>query len=139
MDAMVQCLRVWQAIGIAILMSMVASGQARPILIAHRGASGYLPEHTLMAYALAIAQGADFIEPDLVITKDGVLIARHGNEIERNDRCRLPSRIRRRQDREVHRRRNGDRLTGWFAEDFTLAGDKAAPTVICLRPSFTVQ
>ena len=81
MDAMVQCLRVWQAIGIAIHMSMVASGQARPILIAHRGASGYLPEHTLMAYALAIAQGADFIEPDLVITKDGVLIARHGNEI----------------------------------------------------------
>ena len=62
MDAMVQCLRVWQAIGIAILMSMLASGQARPILIAHRGASGYLPEHTLMAYAMAIEQGADFIE-----------------------------------------------------------------------------
>jgi glycerophosphoryl diester phosphodiesterase len=61
MDAMVQCLRVWQTIGMALLMSMLASGQARPILIAQRGASGY-PEHTLMAYAMAIAQGADFIE-----------------------------------------------------------------------------
>ena len=48
-----------------------------PLIIAHRGASGYLPEHTLEAYALAVEQGADIIEPDLVITKDGVLVARH--------------------------------------------------------------
>ena len=50
-------------------------------MIAHRGASGYRPEHTLEAYRLAIRQGADFIEPDLVATKDGVLVARHENEI----------------------------------------------------------
>ena len=53
----------------------------RPLVIAHRGASGYLPEHTLPAYALAILQGADYIEPDLVSTRDGVLVARHENEI----------------------------------------------------------
>src|SRR5919108_765727 len=55
--------------------------RARPIVIAHRGASGYRPEHTLAAYELAIEQGADFVEPDLVSTKDGVLVARHENEI----------------------------------------------------------
>src|SRR5688572_27282458 len=53
----------------------------RPLIIGHRGASGYRPEHTLAAYQLAIEMGADFIEPDLVATKDGVLIARHENEI----------------------------------------------------------
>ena len=52
-----------------------------PIIIAHRGASGYRPEHTLEAYGLAIEMGADFIEPDLVMTKDRVLVARHENEI----------------------------------------------------------
>ena len=52
-----------------------------PIVIAHRGASGERPEHTLASYRLAIEQGADFIEPDLVLTKDGVLVARHENEI----------------------------------------------------------
>ena len=51
------------------------------IVIAHRGASGERPEHTLASYELAIEQGADFIEPDLVLTKDGVLVARHENEI----------------------------------------------------------
>ena len=53
----------------------------RFLVIAHRGASGYGPEHTLGAYRLAIRMGADFIEPDLVSTKDGVLVARHENEI----------------------------------------------------------
>ncbi|MFN7673796.1 MAG: glycerophosphodiester phosphodiesterase family protein, partial [bacterium] len=53
----------------------------KPIIIAHRGASGLRPEHTLAAYQLAIDQGADFIEPDLVLTKDGHLICRHENEI----------------------------------------------------------
>ena len=52
-----------------------------PLVIGHRGASGYRPEHTLAAYELAIAQGADFVEPDLVSTSDGVLVARHENEI----------------------------------------------------------
>ena len=54
---------------------------AGPLVIAHRGASGYRPEHTLAAYALAIRLGADYIEPDLVSTKDGILVARHENEI----------------------------------------------------------
>ena len=53
-----------------------------PILIAHRGASGLSPEHTIFAYRLAIEQGADFIEPDLVLTKDNVFIARHENDID---------------------------------------------------------
>ena len=54
-----------------------AAQAAKPLLIAHRGASGYLPEHTLAAYRLAIEQGADFVEPDLVMTKDAVLVLRH--------------------------------------------------------------
>jgi len=53
----------------------------RPIVIAHRGASGLRPEHTPQAYRLAVDQGADFIEPDLVFTKDGVMVVRHENEI----------------------------------------------------------
>src|SRR5690606_36020847 len=53
----------------------------RPIVIGHRGAAGYRPEHTLASYALAIDQGADFIEPDLVATRDGVLVARHENDL----------------------------------------------------------
>lgn len=54
---------------------------AEPIVIGHRGASGYRPEHTLASYELAIEMGADYIEPDLVSTKDSVLVARHENEI----------------------------------------------------------
>ena len=53
----------------------------KPIVIAHRGASGYLPEHTLAGYFVAAQQGADYIEPDLVMTRDGVLVARHENAI----------------------------------------------------------
>ena len=56
--------------------------QAEPLVIGHRGASGYRPEHTLASYALAARMGADYIEPDLVITSDGVLVARHEPEIE---------------------------------------------------------
>src|SRR5512138_1553016 len=56
-------------------------GKPRPLAIAHRGASGERPEHTLLAYRLAIEEGADFIEPDLVATKDGRLVVRHENEI----------------------------------------------------------
>ena len=62
----------------ALLAPAVAMGKKRnPIVIGHRGASGFLPEHTLQSYRLAIKVGADYIEPDLVATKDGVLIARH--------------------------------------------------------------
>ncbi len=61
--------------------ALAADVPPRPLVIAHRGASGYLPEHTVEAYALAIDQGADYIEADLVATKDGYLVARHENNI----------------------------------------------------------
>jgi glycerophosphoryl diester phosphodiesterase len=87
-----------------------------PIVIAHRGASGYRPEHTLEGYTLAVEMGADFIEPDLVSTKDGVLIARHENEIGGTTDVadRFP-------DRKRTKTVDGQSITGWFSEDFTLA------------------
>ena len=99
-----------------------------PLVIAHRGASGYVPEHTLAAYWLAIEQGADYIEPDLVITKDGVLVARHENAIailnadgsvreattDVVDRPEFAS-------RKTTKLIDGQSITGWFTEDFTLA------------------
>ena len=89
----------------------------RPLIIAHRGASGHRPEHTLEAYRLAVEMGADFIEPDLVSTKDGVLIARHENEIGGDDgRRRAVSR-----SASAPRRSTAESVTGWFTEDFTLA------------------
>ncbi len=86
------------------------------IVIAHRGASGHRPEHTLEAYDLAIDMGADFVEPDLVATKDGVLVARHENEIgETTDVAdRFP-------ERRTTKSIDGRQVTGWFTEDFTLA------------------
>jgi glycerophosphoryl diester phosphodiesterase len=88
-----------------------------PIVIAHRGASGYRPEHTLASYELAIGMGADFIEPDLVSTKDGVLIARHENEIsETTDVASRPEFA----DRRTVKRIDGREVAGWFSEDFTL-------------------
>lgn len=89
-----------------------------PIIIAHRGASGERPEHTIASYALAIEQGADFIEPDLVLTKDGVLVARHENEIsETTDVADKPQFA----DRKATKMIDGQKMTGWFTEDFTLA------------------
>lgn len=91
---------------------------AAPIVIAHRGASGLRPEHTLAAYALAIDHGADFIEPDLVPTRDGILVARHENEITGTtdiaDHAVFAS-------RRTKRVIDGVAVTGWFTEDFTLA------------------
>jgi glycerophosphoryl diester phosphodiesterase len=96
----------------------VMNTDAKPIVIAHRGASGYLPEHTLAAYELAIEQGADFIEPDLVPTRDGVLIARHENELGGStDVADHPQFA----DRRTTKRIDGVEVTGWFSEDFTLA------------------
>ncbi|MDF5710149.1 MAG: glycerophosphodiester phosphodiesterase [Nostoc sp. S4] len=89
-----------------------------PIIIAHRGASGYRPEHTLAAYELAIALGADYIEPDLVSTKDGVLIARHENEISETTNVASHREFARRQTTKVI---DGESKIGWFTEDFTLA------------------
>ena len=89
-----------------------------PLVIAHRGASGHRPEHTLAAYRLAIRQGADYIEPDLVPTRDGHLVARHENEISGTtdvaDRPELA-------DRRTTKVVAGHEVTGWFTEDLTLA------------------
>lgn len=87
-----------------------------PVLIGHRGASGYRPEHTMASYELAIAQGADYIEPDLVSTKDGVLVARHENEIGgTTDVADHPEFADRRTTKVI----DGREVTGWFTEDFT--------------------
>ncbi|MDZ5623367.1 glycerophosphodiester phosphodiesterase [Nocardioides bizhenqiangii] len=89
-----------------------------PLVFAHRGASGYRPEHTLAAYQLAVEQGADYIEPDLVSTKDGVLVARHENEISgTTDVADHPEFA----DRKTTKTIDGNQVTGWFTEDFTLA------------------
>jgi glycerophosphoryl diester phosphodiesterase len=96
--------------------SSLPAAELRPVIIAHRGASGTLPEHTLAAYGLAIEQGADYVEPDVVATKDGVLICRHECELgattdvaqkfpERTRTCTI----------------DGVEVEGWFPADFTLA------------------
>ena len=88
------------------------------LIVAHRGASGYLPEHTLEAYAMAIGMGADFIEPDLVVTKDGILIARHEPMLSgTTDVANRPEFASRKTTRKV----DGVETTDWFAGDFTLA------------------
>jgi glycerophosphoryl diester phosphodiesterase len=89
-----------------------------PLIIGHRGASGYRPEHTLASYRLAIEMGADFIEPDLVSTKDHVLVARHENEISTTTDVRDHPEF---ADRETTKTIDGVPVTGWFTEDFTLA------------------
>lgn len=97
---------------------MTAPPLSPPIVIAHRGASGSRPEHTLAAYELAIDQGADFIEPDLVPTRDNVLVARHENAIGgTTDVAAHPEFAARRTTKTI----DGDVLTDWFVEDFTLA------------------
>jgi glycerophosphoryl diester phosphodiesterase len=89
-----------------------------PIVIAHRGASGERPEHTIAGYKLAIDLGADYIEPDLVLTKDGILVARHENEIsETTDVAAHPEFASRKATKTI----DGQTVTGWFTEDFTLA------------------
>ena len=89
-----------------------------PVVIAHRGASGHRPEHTLAAYELAIEQGADLIEPDLVVTRDGTLIARHENELSlTTDVASRPKFAARRRTQTV----DGREVSGWFSEDFLLA------------------
>lgn len=98
--------------------ALADTATAQPIIIAHRGASGERPEHTLAAYELAIAQGADYIEPDLVLTKDGVLVARHENEIsETTNVAAHPEFAARKTTKTI----DGQKFTGWFTEDFTLA------------------
>jgi glycerophosphoryl diester phosphodiesterase len=122
----------------ALLCTLPATGHAhernaregaRPLVIGHRGASGYLPEHTLESYALAIELGADYIEPDLVATKDGVLIARHEpNMIGTTNVSQLPQFANRRKTVMV----DGVPDTGFFASDFTLAEIK---TLRAIQPA----
>ncbi len=89
-----------------------------PLVVAHRGASGYLPEHTLASYELAIEQGAHYIEQDLVPTRDGHLICRHENDLtQTTDVADHPEFRQRKVTKEI----DGRKVTGWFSEDFTLA------------------
>lgn len=102
---------------IAILgTTLSAAPSVTPIVIGHRGASGYRPEHTIASYTLAIEQGADVIEPDVVSTKDGVLVARHENEI--GSTTDVATRF---ASRKVTKTIDGTSVAGWFTEDFTLA------------------
>ena len=94
------------------------AGEHKIIVIAHRGASGHRPEHTLASYRLAIEMGADFVEPDLVSTKDHRLVARHENEISgTTDVASHPGFAARKTTKVI----DGAPITGWFTEDFTLA------------------
>lgn len=122
---------------LASAASDVQTARVEPIVIAHRGASGERPEHTLLSYALAIEQGADFIEPDLVPTKDGHLVARHENNItDTTDVAAHPEFA----DRKATKTIDGETMTGWFTEDFTLAELKtlrAMERLPLLRPGNT--
>jgi glycerophosphoryl diester phosphodiesterase len=113
-------------------------GGRQPIVIAHRGASGYRPEHTLAAYEHAIDLGADYIEPDLVSTKDRVLVARHENEISATTNVAEHTEFAARRTTKVI---DGVPTTGWFTEDFTLAELKtlrAKERIPLLRPENAV-
>ncbi|MFC3491101.1 glycerophosphodiester phosphodiesterase family protein [Glycomyces rhizosphaerae] len=105
-------------IGMAAAPAVAKPHHDEPTVIAHRGASGYLPEHTLEAYALAVELGADVIEPDLVLTKDGELLARHEPVLdETTDVAAHPEFAERKTTKLI----DGKPVTGFFADDFTLA------------------
>jgi glycerophosphoryl diester phosphodiesterase len=110
---------------------------SEPLVIGHRGAAGYRPEHTLASYELAARMGADYVEPDLVITSDGVLVARHEPEISQTtDVAAHPEFADRRTTKDL----DGTPTTGWFTEDFTLAELKtlrAKERIPDLRPQNT--
>ncbi|MGQ0844587.1 MAG: glycerophosphodiester phosphodiesterase [Sporichthyaceae bacterium] len=95
-----------------------AADRGQPLVIGHRGASGYRPEHTLASYELAARMGADYVEPDLVITRDGVLVARHENEISQTTDVAKRAEFR---SRKTVKRIDGKAVKGWFTEDFTFA------------------
>lgn len=106
---------LWGGMGMSDAAAQTLDG-APPIIIAHRGASGERPEHTLAAYERAIDQGADYIEPDLVLTRDGVLVARHENAISgTTDVADHPEFANRRMTKSI----DGVEVTDWFTEDFT--------------------
>ncbi|MBK0866040.1 glycerophosphodiester phosphodiesterase [Saccharopolyspora sp. HNM0986] len=140
------CALVIAVAGAAALATLTIPANAEPAgrpgageveVFGHRGASGYRPEHTLAAYELAARMGADYIEPDLVSTKDGVLVSRHENEISgTTDVADHPEFA----DRKTTKVIDGVELTGWFTEDFTLAELKtlrAKERIPQLRPNNT--
>jgi glycerophosphoryl diester phosphodiesterase len=101
-----------------VALADVEEETAAPLVVGHRGASAYRPEHTLASYDLAARMGADYIEPDLVTTSDGVLVARHEPEIgSTTDVAQHPEFA----DRRATKTIDGVEYTGWFTEDFTLA------------------
>ena len=106
--------RQWAILFLTSLISYKISAFDSPLIIGHRGACGYRPEHTMASYELAIKLGADYIEPDLVMTKDGVLMARHENEISGTTDVadKFP-------ERKKTKKVDGKDITGWFIEDFT--------------------
>lgn len=101
----------------AAAVEMYGGFKRKPLIIGHRGASGERPESTLMAFRLAIAEGADFIEPDLVVTKDGHFVVRHENEISQTTDVALHPEF---ETRLTTRQIQGQAVSGWFTEDFTL-------------------
>ena len=111
-------LLVMLALFTGLAVPALAAEETDMLIIAHRGASGERPEHTLAAYERAIDLGADYVEPDLVATKDLVLIARHENEIGGTTDVAEHERF---ADRRRTKMIDGQQVTGWFAEDFTLA------------------
>jgi glycerophosphoryl diester phosphodiesterase len=132
------------ALAAAPLLGAASAARAAPArlsarleLFAHRGASALRPEHTLAAYAQAIADGADYVEPDLCVTRDGVLVARHENNMaETTDVAARPAFAARKTAKTV----DGQAQTGWFTEDFTLAELKtlrALERIPKLRPGNT--
>ncbi|MGL5826722.1 MAG: glycerophosphodiester phosphodiesterase family protein [Nocardioides sp.] len=108
-----------------------------PLVLAHRGASGYRPEHTVAAYELSVAMGADYFEPDLVMTRDGVLVDRHEPEIgSTTDVARRPEFA----DRRTTKLLDGTKVTGWWVEDFTIEEFKtlrAIERLPAVRPANT--
>jgi glycerophosphoryl diester phosphodiesterase len=105
-------------LGTVLMTGSSRGADSRPFVIAHRGASGYVPEHTLAGYFIAIQQGTDYVEPDLVISRDGALLARHENEIGgTTDVAGHPEFAARKATKNI----DGESVTGWFTEDFTLA------------------
>lgn len=120
--------------GIAPVGAGGIGGGKKPLVFAHRGASALRPEHTLASYAKAIADGADYVEPDLCSTKDGVLVARHEAYLsETTDVASHPEFA----SRKTRKTIDGESHDGWFVDDFTLAELKtlrAAERIPAYRP-----
>ena len=121
--------------GILLVISLMSTGTSaqysRKTLVAHRGASGYAPEHTAAAYRLAIAQGADFVEQDLAVTKDGILICLHDASLERTTNVEqlFPDRV-------STQTIEGKTRKAWLANDFTLAEIKRLDAGSWFDPKF---